>query len=165
MIFVTVGTHEQQFNRLVKYMDEVKKRGVIQDEIIIQIGFSTYLPQYCQWSKFISYEKVLKIVSDARIIVTHGGPSSFVTPLQIGKVPIVVPRQKHFGEHVNDHQIEFCKKVAERQKNIILVENVKDLESMILRYEEITKTMESFLKSNNRMFNEELEKIVNNIVS
>ena len=86
-------------------------------------------------------------------------------PLQIGKVPIVVPRQKHFGEHVNDHQIEFCKKVAERQKNIILVENVKDLESMILRYEEITKTMESFLKSNNRMFNEELEKIVNNIVS
>lgn len=29
MIFVTVGTHEQPFNRLVKKMDELKKEGII----------------------------------------------------------------------------------------------------------------------------------------
>ena len=29
MIFVTVGTHEQQFNRLIKKIDELKEQGTI----------------------------------------------------------------------------------------------------------------------------------------
>ncbi|HFR3379458.1 TPA: multidrug MFS transporter, partial [Streptococcus suis] len=33
MIFVTVGTHEQQFNRLIKEIDLLKKNGSITDEI------------------------------------------------------------------------------------------------------------------------------------
>ena len=41
MIFVTVGTHEQPFNRLVKAVDDLKKNGVIIDEVIMQTGFST----------------------------------------------------------------------------------------------------------------------------
>ncbi|HEM5362611.1 TPA: multidrug MFS transporter, partial [Streptococcus suis] len=32
MIFVTVGTHEQQFNRLIKEIDLLKKNGSITDE-------------------------------------------------------------------------------------------------------------------------------------
>ena len=38
MIFVSVGTHEQPFNRLVKAVDDLKKDGVITDEVIIQTG-------------------------------------------------------------------------------------------------------------------------------
>ena len=45
MIFVTVGTHEQPFNRLIKKIDELKKNGIIQEEVIIQTGFSTYEPR------------------------------------------------------------------------------------------------------------------------
>ena len=41
MIFVTVGTHEQPFNRLIQKIDELKKDGTIQDDVIIQTGFST----------------------------------------------------------------------------------------------------------------------------
>ena len=33
MIFVTVGTHEQPFNRLVKKIDELKGNGTIQEYI------------------------------------------------------------------------------------------------------------------------------------
>ena len=29
MIFVTVGTHEQPFNRLIKEVDRLKKEGII----------------------------------------------------------------------------------------------------------------------------------------
>ena len=47
-------------------------------------------------------------------ILTSGGPASFVMPLQIGKTPIVVPRQHQFNEHVNDHQVEFARNVAKR---------------------------------------------------
>lgn len=46
MIFVTVGTHEQPFNRLIQKVDELKKDGTIQDDVIIQTGFST-----CKWQQ------------------------------------------------------------------------------------------------------------------
>ena len=46
MIFVTVGTHEQPFNRLIQKIDELKKDGTIQDDVIIQTGFSTYCLLY-----------------------------------------------------------------------------------------------------------------------
>ena len=59
MIFVTVGTHEQQFNRLVKKIDELKRENVIQEEVFIQIGFSDYEPKYCEWKKLIPYEEMI----------------------------------------------------------------------------------------------------------
>jgi len=160
MIFVTVGTHEQPFNRLVKYMDMMKKHGRISDDIIIQTGFSTYEPQFCEWSKLYPYEKMTELVSEARIVITHGGPSSFIMPLQIGKIPVVVPRQLKYNEHVNNHQVEFSNAVAERQGNIIVVEDIKKLENTILNYDNIVKSMPAEMKSNNAKFNRELEKIV-----
>ena len=39
MIFVTVGTHEQQFDRLVEYMDYWA--GEHTEDVIIQTGFSS----------------------------------------------------------------------------------------------------------------------------
>jgi len=64
MIFVTVGTHEQPFNRLIQKIDELKKDGTIQDDVIIQTGFSTYEPKYCQWSKLIPYQQMVKNVAN-----------------------------------------------------------------------------------------------------
>ena len=46
MIFVTVGTHEQPFNRLIQKVDELKRDGVIEDDVIIQTGSRTYKPKY-----------------------------------------------------------------------------------------------------------------------
>lgn len=160
MIFVTVGTHEQPFDRLVKTMDELKKSGEIQEEIIIQTGYCEYEPQYCMWKKMFSYQEMVKNVEKARIVITHGGPSSFIMPLQIGKIPIVVPRQKRYEEHVNDHQLEFVRAVAERQKNIIVVEEMNKLLETINNYEVIVASISSRLKSNNEKFNMEFEKIV-----
>ena len=47
MIFVTVGTHEQPFNRLIQKIDELKKDGTIQDDVIIQTGFSWKMQKNC----------------------------------------------------------------------------------------------------------------------
>lgn len=165
MIFVTVGTHEQPFNRLVKYMDELKEKGIIKENVVIQTGFSTYEPKYCIWSKFFSYQKMVKNVEEARIVITHGGPSSFIMPLQVGKIPIVVPRQKQFDEHVNNHQMEFCKAVKERQGNIIVVDNLDELKDILLGYEDIVASMPARLKSNNAKFCEEFEKLVESLVN
>ena len=163
MIFVTVGTHEQPFNRLVQKVDDLKKNGIIQEDVIIQTGFSTYEPQYCQWSKLIPYQQMVKNVEDARIVITHGGPASFIMPLQIGKTPIVVPRQHQFNEHVNDHQVEFARNVAKRMGTIIPVYDIADLRNAVCNYDTIISTMTQGAKSHNEEFNREFEKIVDNL--
>lgn len=164
MIFVTVGTHEQPFDRLVKAVDELKKDNVITEDVIIQTGFSTYEPEYCKWSKFIPYQDMIKNVEAARIVITHGGPASFIMPLQIGKTPIVVPRQHQFEEHVNDHQVEFARNVAERMGSIIPVEDIGELEKIITNYDEIVAGMGHGMSSNNMEFCDALENIVERII-
>lgn len=163
MIFVTVGTHEQQFNRLVQYIDDLKYKELINEEVVIQTGYSTYEPRYCRWCKWFSYQDMMKNVEEARIVITHGGPSSFIMPLQLGKIPVVVPRQKEFDEHVNDHQVEFSKAVAKRRCNIIVVEDINILGDVLKNYVDIVKHMAVGQNSNNAKFNEEFEKIVNDI--
>lgn len=160
MIFVTVGTHEQQFDRLIKKIDELKRDNIIKEDVIIQTGFSTYEPQYCKWSKLIPYDEMTRNVENARIVITHGGPASFIMPLQIGKTPIVVPRQKQYNEHVNDHQLEFARNVAERMGTIIVVENIDKLGEIITNYDNIIESMSGNMKSNNLKFNTELERLV-----
>ena len=58
MIFVTVGTHEQQFDRLVRCVDRLKAEGKITEEVMIQTGFSSYEPKVCKWSKLCSYQEM-----------------------------------------------------------------------------------------------------------
>ncbi|MDW2799770.1 glycosyltransferase [Clostridium boliviensis] len=160
MIFVTVGTHEQPFNRLIMYVDNLKRAGVITEEVIMQTGFSTYEPKYCKWSKLLPYNDMVKNVANARIVITHGGPASFIMPLQIGKTPIVVPRQKVFDEHVNDHQVTFSKAVAESMGTIIPIIEIDDLQNIILDYDKIVADMPSGIKSNNDKFNIQLAEMV-----
>lgn len=163
MIFVTVGTHEQPFNRLVEYMDKWSLNH--DEEVVIQTGFSTYIPKKAKWQKLFPYSEMIENVNKARVVVTHGGPSSFIMPLQIGKIPIVVPRKYEFNEHVNDHQVDFCNQVAKRQGNIIVVEEVNQLEDVLDRYGEIVGSLnKNGLTSNNEKFCEEFEKIMNRLL-
>ena len=160
MIFVTVGTHEQQFNRLIEEIDRLKGNGTIKDEVIMQTGYCTYKPKYCKWSELLPYDQMLENVEKADIVITHGGPSSFIMPLQIGKTPIVVPRQHQFNEHVNDHQVEFAKAVSRRMGTIIPIIDIVQLQDTIRNYDQIIASMPSGLNSNNVEFNRQLEKIV-----
>lgn len=161
MIFVTVGTHEQPFNRLVKHLDNLVMDGKIMEEVFIQTGYSTYIPKHCEWSRFLPYREMEDKVSCARIVITHGGPASFIMPLQLGKIPVVVPRQEKFGEHVNDHQLDFCREVEKRLGNIILVEDMGMLERTVLCYETRTKKIKNEMENHNRDFVHQLDKLVN----
>ena len=102
-------------------------------------------------------------IENARIVVTHGGPASFIAPLSIGKIPIVVPRKKEFNEHVNNHQLDFSREVEKRMKNIIVVENEEEMFEAILNYDEKIKKMNKVNFSNNEKFCGEITNIVNNL--
>lgn len=159
MIFVTVGTHEQPFNRLIEEVDRLKGEGIIEDEVIIQRGYSTYVPKYCKYYDLISYEEMDKYIHDANIVITHGGPASFLAVISIGKNPIVVPRQEKFHEHINNHQLEFVNKLVNRGFPLTIIENVDNLEKAIADH----KNIDNKYISHNKEFNEKLISYINQI--
>lgn len=163
MIFVTVGTHEQPFDRLVRQIDELKGSGAIREDVFIQTGYCTYEPKHCAWSKMLPYSEMVKKVAQARIVITHGGPSSFIMPLQVGKTPIVVPRQAQYGEHVNDHQLEFAGEVSRRHQSILLVEDVQELGRTIEEYDRLVTQKSAGMDSNNEAFMKEFRTLVENL--
>src|SRR5699024_8437016 len=159
MIFVTVGTHEQPFNRLIKEVDRLKKEGIITDEVFIQTGFSTYEPQYCDWKNIISYSEMEDYMNSADIIITHGGPATFMGAIAKGTKPIVVQRQEKFGEHVNDHQLEFAEQVSERFGSIVVVEEISELQNYLrTNFTDVTMAV-----SNNETFNNRFKIEVGNM--
>lgn len=127
MIFVTVGTHEQPFNRLLKEVDNLIENGVIKDDVFAQIGYSDYVPKHYNYSKFLDYTEMQNYFLRANVVITHGGPSSFMEAIKLKKTPIVVPRQEKFNEHVNNHQLDFCKELEKRNFPIIVVEDITKL--------------------------------------
>lgn len=160
MIFVTVGTHEQQFDRLIKEMDRLKKEGFISEEVIIQTGYSQYEPTHCKGKKFVDFEEMKQLLHKARIVITHGGPASFLSVLEFKKTPIVVPRRVIFEEHVNDHQLEFAMKIKSKGYDILVIDDIEDLWSTIQGF----SNNESQFMSNNLKFNEKLIEIADKLL-
>lgn len=160
MIFVTVGTHEQQFNRLIREIDILREKKIIDEEVIVQSGYSTYKMKFCKQFDFLSYEEMKHYMALARIIITHGGPASFLMSLQVGKIPIVVPRQKVFDEHVNNHQLDFIHQLDERSYNIIPVYNINNLGEVVINYKKSILKMSNSVNGNNYFFNKRFNEIV-----
>ena len=161
MIFVTVGTHEQQFNRLVGYMD--KWAAEHDEEVIMQVGF-TNAPKNCRSQKIYDQEEFLDLITRARIVITHGGPCCFTKVLKCGKIPVVVPRKHKLGEHVDDHQVDITREVARKYNNIIVVDDIDKLGSIIADYDKLTQTMNNrYIEFNNGKFCEALSGIVDNL--
>lgn len=149
---------------MVKKIDNLVAEGTIKEKVVIQTGFSTYKPVHCEGHKMMSFEEMQKTLKDARIVITHGGPSSFIEALQFGKVPIVVPRQEKYHEHVNNHQVDFTELIEKRMNNIIPVYDIDQLANTIENYDKVVKTKNAGESSNNSKFNEQLERIVEELV-
>lgn len=161
MIFVTVGTHEQQFDRLVKAVDDLKLDKVINEPVYVQTGYSTFEPTHCDHFRFVSYTQMKEYMKAADVVITHGGPSSFIEAMAAGKVPVVVPRRGDLEEHVNNHQVDFVRTVAERQGGIIPVFDVDDLPVAIERARQVSN--DASFKSHNEEFCYELNRLIRSL--
>ncbi len=128
LIFVTVGTHNQDFTRLLKEIDEIAER--IDERIVIQTGHTKYMPKNAEHFAFGSRKELGRLNKEARIIITHGGAGSIIFALQFNKPTVVVPRLKRFGEHINDHQLELTKELETGGK-VVGVYDIEDLEKKI----------------------------------
>ncbi|MBT1182130.1 hypothetical protein JS531_09265 [Bifidobacterium sp. CP2] len=149
---MTVGTHEQPFDRLIRAVDELKGAGKIDEDVFIQTGYATYKPEHCRWTSFLDNEEMRRMFQKADVCITHGGPSSFLQALDAGTVPVVVPRRQEYGEHVNDHQAEFAMMVERRFGDIVVVDGIADLLDGIERSRRMTAEGAGHLPSENERF-------------
>lgn len=136
LIFVTVGTHEQGIDRLLIGLDRLLETNEINQKVFAQIGYSKYIPKNYGYKTMMGYDEMDDYVRNSDIIITHGGPGSIFHPLQYGKIPVVVPRNPEFNEHVDNHQILFTKRL-EKDNKVIAVYDINELKTIINKYEEL----------------------------
>lgn len=106
MIFITLGSQKFQFNRLLKAMDELCDKGIIDDDIFAQTGYSDYQPKNYRYKNFLDRKEFEQIITEANIVITHGGTGAIIGAVKKGKKVIAVPRLAKYGEHVDDHQLQ-----------------------------------------------------------
>lgn len=144
MIFVCLGTKRFPFNRLLNQIDILIENGEIEDRVFAQIGNSTYLPKYYEYTQFLSPKEYAEIVKQAEIVISHGGTGAIISALKAYKQVIAVPRREKLGEHSDDHQLQIVE-LFSKQGLIKSVLEMKDLKQAIddIKTNPITKKFES----------------------
>lgn len=121
MIFVTIGTQQQNFKRLFDYINDIKGN----EEIIVQKGKSDYkFNDGIKVFDYLSYDEMESYLKEARVVITHGGAGTIFKALKMNKKMIVVPRLSVYREHINNHQLEFSYYLKEQ--NYCFVVNTLD---------------------------------------
>lgn len=109
LVLVTVGTDHHPFSRLMSWIEQWSGRPV---RWRVQHGF-TAAPagESVEATEMMPHDDLQKSLREASVIVCQGGPGSIMDARGVGKVPIVVPRQSGLGEHVDDHQVRFARRL------------------------------------------------------
>lgn len=109
MIFVTLGTHHQPFQRLLEALTEFDP-----EQIVVQYGPGSPPPGVRLAEAYMPFDEMLRNFEAAEGVITHAGVGSILCAKRAGHVPLVVPRQHALGEHVDDHQAELTKALEAR---------------------------------------------------
>ena len=109
MIFVTLGTQDKQFRRLLDATLALR----IDEKVVIQYGSTKpdedmveNLQKNFELHQYLSNEEFDKYMKEARVIITHAGVGTIIEGLKLDKMMIVVARLKKYKEHVNNHQLQ-----------------------------------------------------------
>ncbi len=152
MIFVTLGTQDKPFKRLLDYLEHSN----IDDEIVVQNGFTEYKSNKLKLFKYLDKDKFDEYLNKADFVICHAGVGTIVNCLKDGKKVLTVPRLAKYGEHQNDHQLQIAN--AYYQKGYILVMN--DGDDFNKKIEELRHFEPKTFVSNNEIFVNKLKKYI-----
>lgn len=160
MIFVTVGTQDKPFTRIIQAVEKAVIDGKITDEVIVQAGNTKYESNVLNVLNYVPFEQFNNFLLKADIIITHGGVGSILNALKLKKKIIAVPRLKRYGEHINDHQLQVIKKMTE-QGYILSTEDENEIAAKVkeaanFEVKEYTSNTEKFIQG----FKEVLDSIL-----
>jgi UDP-N-acetylglucosamine transferase subunit ALG13 len=121
LIFVTVGTHHQPFERLLDALSELPG-----EELVVQYGPGAPPAGVRRAVAYLPFDEMLACYSEAEKVITHAGVGSILCARRAGHLPLVVPRRHDLGEHVDDHQAELIR-VLEQRGSVVAVWETADL--------------------------------------
>ena len=124
MIFVTVGNGK--FEPLIKEIDNLKGKGIISKEVVIQLGHGEYKPKFCKWFKFES--PLDKYYEDADLVICHGGPGTVFEILRREKKVIALPNRDRTDPN---HQVEFLEAISKETSALIYCSEVSQLKECL----------------------------------
>lgn len=161
MVFVTVGTQDKQFKRLLEEVERLIKNGKITDTVVAQIGntkFKTDLDsKFMHLIEFTTQREMEALIQNAEFIITHGGVATIIEGLNMNKKVIAVPRLKKYKEHVNDHQLQIVENFND-SGYIIGTKGVEEIEDAL---EKVENFVPKIYNSNNEKF---VDRLVNCII-
>jgi UDP-N-acetylglucosamine transferase subunit ALG13 len=126
VILVTLGTHPQPMDRLVRELERLLGSGALRDDVLIQAARFGDRPVLARAVDVLPYEELLDLVRTADVVITHGGTGNLATIRAQGRVPVVVPRSAAHGEHVDDHQRDYAARLR-TQPGYIVVHDIGQL--------------------------------------
>jgi UDP-N-acetylglucosamine transferase subunit ALG13 len=135
VILASLGTHEQPMPRLTEVLGQLPRRMPHQAPFVIQHGYS---PVPVGWSgrPLFGTAELEQLMREASIVICHAGPATVAGARASGRIPVVIPRQHRFAEHVDDHQLWYARRLAAAGE-VLLVEDVAVLVACVERYEEL----------------------------
>jgi UDP-N-acetylglucosamine transferase subunit ALG13 len=126
LVFASVGTDYHPFDRLSRWMDAwLEGGGAGSARCFVQTGTSA-VPRLAEHRQYLGHAEMEAMVREAAVVVCHGGPGTIMLASTLGKRPIVVPRRKRYGEHVDDHQCSFTERIA-AEGAIVLAQSQEEL--------------------------------------
>ena len=151
MILVMLGTQNNSFERLLKKMDELIEKKVIDEKVIVQSGYTNYESKNMKIFDLIPQEELEKFQEQADLIITHGGVGSIVSSIKKGKKVIAVPRLHRYHEHVNDHQKQIVE-AFDKKGYIIGIQRIDELRKAIISAQDfVPKKYEENNRSNSKI--------------
>lgn len=111
-VFVTLGTIAPfRFDRLVNRVVSLAHRDW---EISWQVGVTDRPDLPGRVATQLTSAEFDSEVQRADVVISHSGVGTAIRVLELGKTPILVPREARFDEHVDDHQREISEHLSRR---------------------------------------------------
>jgi UDP-N-acetylglucosamine transferase subunit ALG13 len=110
LVVVTVGGDHHPFDRLMRWVEAWMVDESCRVRCLAQHG-PARAPVGAEALEFLDHADLLTAMAAARAVVASGGPTTLAEARRLGHRPIVVPRRAAYGEHVDDHQQTFAKRL------------------------------------------------------
>lgn len=109
---VTVGTQEgygfdRLFSALVPLLADF-------DDVLWQTGPQDVSRWGIPGRVTVPHDELRSAMQEADVVIAHSGTGSALSAFEAGKAPILVPRLKAHGEHVDDHQVQIAAEMDRR---------------------------------------------------
>ena len=104
MIFITLGTQDKSFERLLRDIQKQIDLGNIKEKVVVQAGFTKFDSKDMEIFDLIPMDDFDKLMNECDLLITHGGVGSIISGLKKNKKVIAVARLAKYKEHMNDHQ-------------------------------------------------------------